>query len=300
MKSGIYFIILAPALLFLSTRLALSETQPDSSEAGTGVTTVADREDPVYSDSPFLELVRKYTVDGGEKVDYEALKNSPEDLAALDRQVALIARVSPVSHPELFPTRAGQRSYWINTYNTLVLRAVLEYWPLESVRDVKISVSSRVVPGKGFFYDRKVVVGGEETSLYKLEKEVLRNQKDPRLHFALNCGSESCPVLRPWEWTDEQLDEAARDFINNPANVSIEGEELYLSSIFKWYKKDFPKDLNSFLQQYAEPGLNEQLQDAQDKKYRTRYRTYDWSLNASSLSPEGGRQNEEKSIGSSY
>ena len=300
MKSGIYFIILAPALLFLSTRLALSETQPDSSEAGTRVTTVADREDPVYSDSPFLELVRKYTVDGGEKVDYEALKNSPEDLAALDRQVALIARVSPVSHPELFPTRAGQRSYWINTYNTLVLRAVLEYWPLESVRDVKISVSSRVLPGKGFFYDRKVVVGGEETSLYKLEKEVLRNQKDPRLHFALNCGSESCPVLRPWEWTDEQLDEAARDFINNPANVSIEGEELYLSSIFKWYNKDFPKDLNSFLQQFAEPGLDEQLQAAHDKKYRTRYRTYDWSLNASSLLPEGGRQNEEKSIGSSY
>jgi Protein of unknown function, DUF547 len=292
MKSGIYFIILVPALLFLPVKLALSETLPDSSETGSRLTTTADREDPVYSDSPFLELVRKYTVDGGEKVDYETWKNSPEDLAALDRQVALIARVSPVSHPELFPTRAGQRSYWINTYNTLVLRAVLEYWPLESVRDVKISVSSRVVPGKGFFYDRKVMVGGEETSLYKLEKEVLRNQKDPRLHFALNCGSESCPVLRPWEWTDDQLDEAARDFINNPGNVSIEGDELMLSSIFKWYKKDFPKDLHSFLQQYAEPRLNEQLQDAQDKKYRTRYRTYDWSLNAG--------QNEEKSSGSSH
>ena len=282
MKSGIYFITLALALalLLLAARQALSETLPDSNAAGTKFTTTADREDPVYSDSPFLELVRKYTVDGGEKVDYETWKNSPEDLAALDRQVALIARVSPVSHPELFPTKAGQRSYWINTYNTLVLRAILEYWPLESVRDVKISVSSRVIPGKGFFYDRKVVVGGEETSLYKLEKEVLRNQKDPRLHFALNCGSESCPVLRPWEWTDEQLDEAARDFINNPDNVSIEGEELYLSSIFKWYKKDFPKDLNGYLQQYAEPGLDGQLQAAKDNKYRTRYRTYDWSLNA--------------------
>ncbi len=65
---------------------------------------------------------------------------------------------------------------------------------------MKISITSRVVPGKGFFYDRKVVVGGEETNLYKLDKEVLRNQKDPRLHFALNCGSESCPVVRPWEW----------------------------------------------------------------------------------------------------
>ena len=294
MKSGIYFPILALALagLLLSARQALPETIPDSSEAGTKLTTTAGREDPVYSDKIFLELVRKYTVDGGEKVDYETWKNSPQDLAALDRQVALIARVSPVSHPELFLTRAGQRSYWINTYNTLVLRAVLEYWPLESVRDVKISVSSRVVPGKGFFYDRKVVVGGDETSLYKLEKEVLRNQKDPRLHFALNCGSESCPVLRPWEWTDDQLDEAAREFINNSDNVSIEGEELYLSSIFKWYKKDFPKDLQGYLQQYADPGLDEQLQAAKDNKYRTRYRTYDWSLNA--------QVNEEKSSGSSH
>ena len=117
MKSGIYFPILALglALLLLSARQALPETLPGSSEAGTKLATTVDREDPVYSDSPFLELVRKYTSDGGEKVDYETWKNSPEDLAALDRQVALIARVSPVSHPELFPTRAGQRSYWINT-----------------------------------------------------------------------------------------------------------------------------------------------------------------------------------------
>ena len=290
MKPGIYFIIPALALFVLFGRHAFSESPPDSSKAGTDLTTAAGREDPVYSDSPFLELVRKYTVDDGEKVDYETWKNSPEDLAALDRQVALIVRISPVSHPELFPTRAAQRSYWINTYNTLVLRAVLEYWPLESVRDVKISVTSRVVPGKGFFYDRKVVVGGEETNLYKLEKEVLRKQKDPRLHFALNCGSESCPVLRPWEWTDDQLDEAAREFINKPENVSIVGKNLYLSSIFKWYKKDFPKDLHSYLQQYAEPGLNEQLQAAKDEKYRTRYRTYDWSLNA--------QDDEEKSSGS--
>jgi len=294
MKSSIYFtiLVLTLALLLLSGRQALSETPPDSSAAGTKLTTSPGGEEPMYSDKPFLELVRKYIVEGGEKVDYEAWKDSPEDLAALDRQVALIARVSPVSHPELFPTKAEQRSYWINTYNTLVLQAVLEYWPLESVRDVKISVTSRVIPGKGFFYDRKVVVGGEKTNLYKLEKEVLRNQKDPRLHFALNCGSESCPVLRPWEWTDDQLDEAAREFINKSENVSIEGEELYLSSIFKWYKKDFPKDLHSYLQQYAEPGLNEQLQAAKDRKYRTRYRTYDWSLNA--------QADEEKSSGGNH
>ena len=244
------------------------------------MTLSTDDENPRYSDQPYIDLVRKYTVDGGEKVDYEAWKKSAEDLKLLDRQVAMIASVSPASHPSLFPTRAMQRAYWINSYNTLILHAVLEYWPLESVRDIKISVSSRVVPGKGFFYDRKIVVGGKETNLYKLEKELLRNQKDPRLHFALNCGSESCPVLRAWEWTDEQLDEAAREFVNNPQNVSVVDGKLYLSSSFKWYKKDFPKDIPVYLQQYADTDLAQQLQTAKNGKFRKLYQSYDWSLNA--------------------
>jgi hypothetical protein len=244
---------------------------------GTDMTAVEDSTE--YSVEPLLALIRKYTVDGGESVDYAAWKDSPQDVATLDRQVAMITSVSPHNHPELFPSTTAQRSYWINTYNTLVLQAVLENWPMESVRDVKISLSSRVVPGKGFFYDRKIMVGGKETNLYKLEKEVLLSQKDSRLHFALNCASESCPLLRPWEWSDEQLDVAARDFINDASNVSIDDDTVNLSRIFKWYKKDFPTDIYAYLQQYAEPPLRQRLQIAKDKKYRIRYPDYDWSVN---------------------
>jgi len=237
------------------------------------------QEQAVYSNQTFIRLVKKYSVNDGEKIDYAAWKKSAEDMQALNQQVALLAGVSPESDPAQFPTPASKRSYWINTYNTLVLQAVLEYWPLESVRDVKISVSSRVVPGKGFFYDRKVVVGGKKTNLYDLEKEVLKTQKDPRLHFAFNCASTSCPVLRPWEWTDEQLDQAGREFINNEHNVRVEANSVMLSSIFKWYKKDFPADILTYLQQYAEPELKLALQTASDGKYKIRYETYDWSLN---------------------
>ncbi|MDX2479826.1 MAG: DUF547 domain-containing protein [Desulfuromusa sp.] len=243
---------------------------------------VITQEQNVYSNETFVRLVTKYLNEEGDKIDYAAWKESPEDLQALDQQVALLASVSPKSNPEQFPTPAMKRSYWINTYNTLVLQAVLEYWPLESVQDVKISVSSRLVPGKGFFYDRKVTVGGKQTNLYKLEKEVLKTQKDPRLHFAFNCASTSCPVLRPWEWTDEQLDQAGREFINNEHNVSVESDTVMLSSIFKWYKKDFPRDILVYLQQYAEPSLEQALQVAADGKYRIRYETYDWSLNSAS------------------
>jgi hypothetical protein len=240
------------------------------------------QEQNVYSNETFVLLVTKYLNDDGDKINYAAWKESPQDLQALDQQVALLARVSPKSDPDQFPTPATKRSYWINTYNTLVLQAVLEYWPLESVQDVKISVTSRLVPGKGFFYDRKVTVGGKQTNLYKLEKEVLKTQKDPRLHFAFNCASTSCPVIRPWEWTDDQLDQAGREFINNKHNVSVESDTVMLSSIFKWYKKDFPADILVYLQQYAEPSLKQALQVALDGKYRIRYETYDWSLNTSS------------------
>jgi hypothetical protein len=243
---------------------------------------VKPEEQYMYSNETFVRLVKKYLVDGGDKIDYAAWKESREDLQALDQQVILLAGVSPDSHPDQFPTPATKRSYWINTYNTLILQAVLEYWPLESVRDVKISVTSRVVPGKGFFYDRKVVVGGKKTNLYNLEKEVLKTQKDPRLHFAFNCASASCPVLRPWEWTDEQLDLAGREFINNEHNVSVESDAVMLSKIFKWYKKDFPADILVYLQQYAGPSLQQELQAALDGKYRIRYEIYDWSLNAAS------------------
>jgi len=283
MKTRLFFpvvLLLGLALFFMTGTQVFSDNTSDMSKVETAMTLSTDDKSPAYSDQPYIDLVRKFTSDGGEKVNYEAWKNSSEDMKLLDQQVAMIARISPVSHPDLFPTRARQRAYWINSYNTLILHAVLEYWPLESVREIKISISSRVLPGKGFFYDRKIVVGGKETNLYKLEKELLRNQKDPRLHFALNCGSESCPLLRAWEWTDEQLDEAARDFVNNPQNVSVVNEKLYLSSIFKWYKKDFPKDLPAYLQQFAGADLAQQLKTAEDGKYRKLYQTYDWSLNA--------------------
>lgn len=277
-------------ILFLAACQSAPKTGPDetreisSSEVSAMESGQSDSESgltPVYNDETYLALVRKFSVEGGEKVDYAAWKNSVEDMEALDSHVGLIAVVSPDNSPEQFPDRASARSYWINSYNALVLQAVLQYWPLDTVRDVKISLSSRVVPGKGFFYDREVIVGGEITNLYKLEKQVLKQQKDPRLHFALNCASSSCPVLRPWEWTDEQLDQAAREFVNKPDNVSVADGKVYLSSIFKWYKKDFPGEIVVYLQQYADPELAQKLNTAERDNYSIKYEKYDWSLNDS-------------------
>ncbi len=247
-------------------------TLPNSHASDAG-----DQADSAYSDDVFLALLGRYVVD--DSVDYAAWQASAEDMAALDRQVAMIAEVSPDSHPGLFPDKASRNRYWINSYNALIVDAVLDYWPLDSVKDVKLSLTSRLIPGKGFFYDREIVVGGKRTNLLKFEKSFLRSQNDPRLHFALNCASGSCPVLKPSDWSEDELVRAAHDFVNDPGNVRVDANAVYLNKIFDWYEKDFPNDLYTYLAQFAEPQLAAQLQQASTKGYKRRYRKYDWSLN---------------------
>ncbi|MBI2899806.1 MAG: DUF547 domain-containing protein [Planctomycetes bacterium] len=237
-----------------------------------------------YSDAAFVGLLRKY-VDAHGRVDYASWKSSPEDLAALDAFVILLANVSPENRPELFSTGASKRSYWITAYNALVLRGVLDLWPLKSVRDVRLSLTSYVKPGKGFFYDRRVVVGGRVTSLYEIENDVLRKQiRDPRIHFAINCASGSCPALRATDWSDEELDRAAREFVNDPRNVRIEDGRVLLSKIFEWYKEDFlPGNAAGTILDYLVPlaaqPLAAGLKEARDAGYPIRYLEYDWDLN---------------------
>lgn len=265
-------------ILVLTLLLSACQSTPKRPlvDADTGADLVTAEQ---YSNAAFIELLQRFRNDDG-NLDYDAWSQSQPDLLALEQQVRLLAKISPDSHPEQFADRSAIRSYWVNTYNTLVIHAVLEYWPLDSVRDVRVSFSSHIIPGKGFFYDRPVVVGGEKTNLYDLEKQILRSQKDPRLHFALNCASSSCPVLQPWEWTDEQLEVAAADFINNSANVAVREMAVYLSKIFKWYKKDFGDDIHSYLLQYAQSPLKNALQEAQAASYPIKYLDYDWDLNA--------------------
>jgi Protein of unknown function, DUF547 len=248
--------------------LAADETNEASNDVG-------------YSDEIYRGLIDRYSVDDGDSVDYAAWQASTDDMQALDDFIALIGRISPGNHPELFETAGDARRYWINAYNALVLDSVLDYWPLDSVRDVEVSLTSRIVSGKGFFYDREFLVGGESINLVDLEDQVLEELADPRLHFALNCASDSCPVLRASDWSEAELERAARDFINDPDNVAVEDGRLYLSRIFKWYKKDFPRDIVAYLRNYADARLETELDAAAKNDYPVRYRDYDWSLNGS-------------------
>ena len=246
-----------------------------------------------FSHTSFEGLLKTY-VDADGRVDYERWHQNTAAVLVLESYLAAISKFSPDNASERFPDRNDELAYWMYGYNAYVIRSVLDRWPLDSVTDVKAPLEA--VTGLGFFYQLRFSFGGEFFSLLGVETHKIRKQfKDPRIHFLLNCASESCPVARPGLAVGEELDQllelAAGDFINNPDNVAVDhvGQTVHLSRIFKWYKSDFvdyvrlggkpvENALLSYISQYAVDDLSNAL--AGSGNYDIEFHDYDWGLNS--------------------
>ena len=123
-----------------------------------------------------------------------------------------------------------------------------------------------------------IEINGKKLDLNNIEHSILRKKFDePRIHFAINCASFSCPKLRREAYEahqlNAQLQEQAVDFINDPQRNIIKEDQVEISKIFSWFKGDFTKDgsLKDFLNQYAKITIDEDV--------KISHLTYDWSLN---------------------
>ncbi|MEO0454177.1 MAG: DUF547 domain-containing protein [Verrucomicrobiota bacterium] len=209
-------------------------------------------------------LLKKYVSADG--VDYQGWKDHPNDLARLGQAAETVAQPLPAN-----TDRSTRLAYYINAYNIWTLVKVLEDYPIESVKSVR--------PFFGFFKDKDITVDGKVTSLDALEKEILLPQfKDPRIHFAINCASRSCPPLisEPFAANrlEEQLEAVTRHFISeNPYAYEQKDGALYLSSLFDWYRADFEKKGAVF------PFINRYRSVPIPADAQVRYLPYDWSLN---------------------
>jgi len=157
---------------------------------------------------------------------------------ALLRFVGQIGAVSPLNRPELFPTREAKFAYWINAYNAVCMYAVHK-------RGLPGNVIASVPPAAIFFVD-SFPVGGRSMTLNTIEKQYGRSFEDPRLHFALNCMSQSCPPLlaEPFDPArlDEQLTAHGHRSMNDPrcAVAKGDGQTVRLNEIFtKFWTDDF-------------------------------------------------------------
>jgi hypothetical protein len=246
-----------------------------------------------FSHGAFEALLRQFTDPDG-RVDYAGWHASRESVAILHAYLAAVSAYSPDSTPQRFPTPNDALIYWIQAYNAYVIKAVLDHWPLDSVTDVKAPIEA--VTGMGFFYRLRYNFGGRYYSLLHVENGIIRKRhRDARIHFVLNCASDSCPVLRPELPTGAELENllarAATEFVADPQNVAIDhaARTVTLSRIFKWFRKDFLNDLHrrglpadngliDYVASVAPQTLRNELARATD--YEVRFFDYDWSLNS--------------------
>lgn len=233
--------------------------------------------------APWQAFLDAYAVEGADgitRVNYVGV--SPADRQALDAYLVSLSKTEPASLD-----RGEQFAYWVNLYNALTVRIVLDHYPVPSIRKIKLGRVLTFGPwGQDIF-----MVDGAALSLDNIEHDILRAiWRDPRIHYAVNCASLGCPNLSRTAFTadnaDSLLEAGARAYVNHPRGVNVEDGGLKVSSLYKWYKNDFggsDEALLAHLRQYALPDL----QGALDGHLPIKEYDYDWSLNE--VPPDGDK-----------
>ena len=205
------------------------------------------------------------------KFDYSGLMGHEEHMAGLEQMIQQIGSASISQWEE-----DDQLAFWINAYNILTVKGVLDNYPLDSVLDVT-----------GFFNGIHYRAGGESLTLNDIENERIRAVfNEPRIHFAVNCASDGCPPLRAeaYEGTllERQLEEQTVLFLQRTTRIDSNTMEIHVSKLFEWFSGDFEGEqgegsVRSFLTRYLDAESRPALENAEN---RLVFEEYDWALNA--------------------
>jgi hypothetical protein len=216
-------------------------------------------------------------LEGFEGLLQDAVTNGEVDYPAIatDNRFAAFIDYLGETAPESFGTPDEALAYLINAYNAFAIKGILDG-----------SSPSSFFGRIGYFKTDTYTLGGESIDLYDLERDIIIPRGESRIHFAINCASQSCPVLQPGAWRaenlDDQLDKAARQFINDPSRNRFDKDEkvAYLSQIFEWFGDEFASHSGS-VQKYVARFVDDPEVAAalREDGYRVEILEYDWSLN---------------------
>ncbi len=230
---------------------------------------------------------------GTGRVDYPALRNSP-GFAEYCGCCRLLQEYDLLN----LKTTQEKTAFWINLYNSLIIHGIIALDVRQTVKEIY-----------DFFGHISYRIGVGDYSADEIEHGILRGNRrppyglfhplaeddprmayrvlelDPRIHFALVCGSSSCPPINYYVAAklDEQLEMAAENFINGPeVEVFPEQKRLKLSPLFKWYKADFGglRGVLEMLARYRKNPIEAAFLLEPGTRIKVEWREYDWSLNS--------------------
>ena len=191
--------------------------------------------------------------------DYQALIKHSEFKTLISQQKENLKNATA---PE---NRFEKLAFWINAYNFFTIVDVTAEFPVDSMKDI------------GWKNERHTV-GGKKYSLDHIEHKILRPMGEPKIHFAINCASVSCPSLydKVFEGktvgaTLKMLTEAA---FKNPLHIRPDDDEVDVTKLMDWFEEDFEvrpfKSAEGFLKRYAPKELQKEIDG---------YISYNWNIN---------------------
>jgi hypothetical protein len=215
------------------------------------------------------QLVKTHVKPNG-MVDY---KGFIREKAKLESYLKLLSENAPDRKTW---SKNQQLAYWINAYNAFTVKLIVDNYPTKSIRDLGPKLKIPLI--KDVWHYKFFKIGGVETSLDEIEHSIIRKEFDePRIHFAINCASVSCPPLLNEAFTPEklesQLQKVAIGFINDLTRNKITPDNAQISSIFSWFQGDFTKkgSLIDFLNRYSKVKIKPNA--------KISHLNYNWSLN---------------------
>ncbi|MDT8273069.1 MAG: DUF547 domain-containing protein [Desulfomonilia bacterium] len=226
------------------------------------------------------------------RVDYAGIKGSPEY-----QQYRILTNGLRTYDLTRLTGRREKLAFWINLYNTIVVDAI-----------ISLGIENSVKEHPGFFRDVKYQIGPHFFSADDMEHGILRgNAKpfmyplkqfspldarrrlvlsvvDPRIHFALVCGSRSCAPIEYYdkELIYDQLELAAKSFVNSSEVIVLpEDSTVLLSEIFRWYERDFGgvDGIVDFVFDYLVDDTLSTFIRSNSSALKIDYLHYDWNLN---------------------
>jgi hypothetical protein len=261
-----YFYLFILSVLFISMQscnlfsaAGLSSQGQPTKEVGSSLTSTTANSTVNVDHSKWDELLEKHVNEEG-WVNYKGFQNDREELNLYLQKLSSYEPNDDWSVQELL-------AYYINLYNAYTVDLILRHPDVESIKDISGAWTNGFVP-----------IGDRNLSLGGIENGILRKMNEPRIHFAINCASISCPKLLNEAYTaskiNEQLETVTKEFINGDKN-KISPNNPKLSSIFSFYPDDFivngTPDVVAYINLYStvkiQPDAN------------VSYIPYDWGLN---------------------
>lgn len=223
-------------------------------------------------------------------VYYRALRG---DRSKLDSFIAATATASVDG-----ASRADQLAFWLNAYNALVVRSVIDHYPIPLRSKEYPARSIRQIPGVFERTPRRVA--GRTLTLDQIEQTVLTTFNDPRVFLALGRGAVGSGRLRSEAYTggnlERQLADAASECVRRATCIDLDraGKAVAVNAIFSWRERDFTSTYaakadarfatrspveRAVLAFMAPTLLTTEHEFIDGNQFEMRFQPFDWSLN---------------------